>query len=233
MSIGERIAEEQGTTLVELMVGLAAGMVVLSALTMVIVVTLHGSSRVTARVEATQNGRVALTDLMEELHSSCVAPRLAPILAGSSGTKLLFLHATGTEGSVVAPNPTKTEILLEKGVLTEYDYAYSSGTSMADWTWASTAASRRLMTNVAPISPSSSVFTYYTYTNGALKELTPGATLNTEQAGSVIEVKAAMTTAPASTAVADAGASSSIEDSAVLRLTPPSFNEQAVALPCQ
>ena len=54
------IADERGDTLIELMVGLAAGLVVLATLTMVILVTLEGSAKVSARVDATQRARVVL-----------------------------------------------------------------------------------------------------------------------------------------------------------------------------
>lgn len=225
------IRDERGTTLVELMVGLAAGLVVLSALTLVIVVTLHGNARVDARVEATQKGRIVLTNLMEELHSACVAPKIAPVLEKSSGTKLIFVHAAPSEGATVAPNPTKTEVVLNNGTLTQYDSVATGGTS-PNWTWG-TPTSRTLMTNVAPISPSSSIFNYFAYQNGALAAVVPSTELTSTQAATVIEVQVALTTSPTTTPVADAGAPSSIQDSALLRLTPPSFNEQAVSLPCQ
>jgi hypothetical protein len=226
------LREEQGTTLVELMVGMAAGMVVLSALTLVIVVTLHGSARVSARVEATQNGRIAVTNLMEELHSACVAPKVAPVLEKSTGTRLIFIHAERGQGAAVAPNPTKSEVVLENGTLTQYDRVATGGTA-PNWTFSGTTTSRRLMTNVGPISGSSSIFSYFAYQNGALATVLPNPELTSTQASSVIDVQVALTAAPGRTPVADAGASSSVQDSAMLRLTPPSFNEQAVSLPCQ
>ncbi len=233
MTRSAMIADERGTTLVELIVGLAIGMVILSALTLVIVVTLHGSARVSARVEATQNGRIVLTNVMEELHSACVAPKVAPIKAGSTGTTLRFIRASGAEGNAVAPNPTLTEIRLAEGTLTQYDYAYASGSTSADWTWAETPTARQLMTDVAPIPPSSSIFLYYTYTNGALARIAPGTELSATQAEAVVQVQVALNTAPGTTPVADSGAAASIKDSAVLRLTPPSFSEEAVSFPCQ
>jgi Tfp pilus assembly protein PilW len=226
------IRDERGTTLVELLVGLSIGLVVLSALTLVVVVTLRGSARVGARVDATQNGRVAVANVMEELHSACVAPKVAPIQAGSDGTTLRFIRATPSEGGAVAPEPTLTEIKLAGGVLTQYDYAVTGGTS-PEWTFSETAETRRLMTKVSPVAPSSSIFSYYTYENGSLAETTPGAALDSELASTVVQVSVALTTAPGTTPVADSGAESSIRDSAALRLTPPSYNEEAVSLPCQ
>jgi Tfp pilus assembly protein PilW len=234
MSAFEPIADERGTTLVELLVGLMIGMVVLSALTLVIVVTLHGSARVSARVEATQKGRIVVANIMEELHSACVAPKVAPIKVGSDGTTLVFIHAEGAEGDAVSPHPTLTKISLSEGVLTQYDYAYESGSTSADWVWSEAPTTeRRLMSDVAPIAPSSSIFTYYTYGSGTLTPITSGTALEAAQAEAVVQVQVALSTAPTTTPVADSGADSSIKDSAALRLTPPSYTEGALSLPCQ
>ena len=50
MSRTALVKDQRGTTLVELTVAMAAGSVVLFALTMMIVVTLHSSTRVSAAV---------------------------------------------------------------------------------------------------------------------------------------------------------------------------------------
>ena len=227
------IRDERGTTLVELMVGLAMGMIVLTALTMVVIVTLHGSARVSARVEATQNGRVVLTRITEELHSSCVYPKLAPIREKSTGTLLRFVHAAASQGSAVAPTPVLTEIAYSNGTLTQYDFAKTGGTAPS-WTFATTAsATTTLLTDVAPIPGRTSMFNYYSYLNGGLSELSASPSLSSANAAKAIEVRIGLDAEPHATPVADPGADSSIQDSAVLRLTPPSFNENAVALPCQ
>ena len=226
------IREEAGTTMVELVVGLAIGLVVLSTLTTVIIVTLHGSARVSARVEATQNGRVVLANLMEELHSACVAPKVAPVQVGSTGTSLRFIRAGSSEGAAVAPVPTLTEVNLVGNVLTQSDYAATGGAAPT-WTFSKTATTRQLMTNVAPLAPGGPIFSYYSYVNGALSATPLTTPLDVNGAALTVQVKVAFATAPGKTPVKDAGAAAAIQDSAVLRLTPPSFNEQAVGLPCQ
>lgn len=231
MSTPEKLSGERGTTLIELMVGMAAGMAILIALTTVLVVTLHGSARVSARVEATQRARVVLTRIMEELHSSCVSPQIAPVRSESTGNSLVFWHADGAQRTAVAPSPTKSVISLESGILTQTDYAATGGAS-PNWTFASSGTERRLLTKVRTVAPSSSIFTYYKYSSGALAAI-PLTTSLGEAAGSTIQVKLAFTVDPERTGVADAGADATIQDSAPLRLTPPSFNESAAALPCQ
>ncbi len=57
---------------------------------------LHGA-RVSARVEATQRRAWPSPRSMEELHSACVTPQIAPVKAESAGTALRFVHAAGAE----------------------------------------------------------------------------------------------------------------------------------------
>ncbi|MEZ5078751.1 MAG: hypothetical protein R2725_15080 [Solirubrobacterales bacterium] len=228
------IHEERGATMVEVLVSIATGMVVLTGLTMVIVVTLHGSSRVSARVEATQTARIAVARVMEQLHSACVAPKIAPVRAGSSGSTVRFFRASGAEASAVAPIPTLTEVRLEGEDLTQTEYA-TTGTA-PNWAETSTvtAPAHILVTGVSPITPGGSIFTYYGYYEGALTQVVPSRTLTSGQASTVVEVRLALTATPrSSNPVADAGAPATIRDSAVMSLTPPSFNENANALPCR
>jgi Tfp pilus assembly protein PilW len=225
------LRDEQGTTMVELLVGTAMGMVVLSALTMVIIVTLHGSGRVAARVDATQRARVVVSNIIQELHSACISPKVAPIQSGSTGTSLKFIRASATEGAVVAPAPTLTQISLSGGVLTQTDWASTGGTA-PNWTYSSTPTTRQLLTKVAPISPSTSIFSYYASSNGAVSA-TPQGDLTAATAPLTIQVRVALSASPSSTPVTDKNAAASIQDSATLRLTPPSFNESAESLPCQ
>jgi Tfp pilus assembly protein PilW len=223
------IRDERGTTLMEVMVALAAGMVVMFALTTVIVVTLHSSARVSARVDATQRGRIVTSRIMEQLHSACILPEIAPVQKESMGTSLRFIHQTG---SGVALTPILSVITLSGGTLSESDYKATAGPLPA-WTFESSAyATRTLLTKVAPIAPSSSIFSYYTYANGALVQVPANTTLSATTAAETVVVGMALTATPGTTPVKDAGAAASIQDSASFRLTPPSFNEKVASRPC-
>jgi type II secretory pathway component PulJ len=222
------LRDERGTTLVELMVATASGMVIMFAITTVIVVALHSSARVSARVDATQRGRIVIARIMEQLHSACVLPEIAPVQEGSTGTKLRFVHQTG---SGVALTPTLSVINFENGTLKQFDYKATAG-PLPSWTFEqSPFETRTLLTKVAPISPASSLFYYYSYSNGSLVQ--QAGELSSTAAKQVLNVRVALTSSPTSAPVADSGAPSSIQDSATFRLTPPSFNEKAISLPCQ
>jgi Tfp pilus assembly protein PilW len=232
MSRIDSLRDERGTTMVEVLVATATGLIVLSALTTVIVVTLHGTARTNARIEATQRARIVVSQIMQELHSACVSPKIAPIQAESSGTLLKFIHASAAEGSVVAPAPTLTEISLSGGVLTQTDRASTGGTA-PNWTYSATTTTRRLLTKVAPISPSTSIFTYYASASGAVSSTPQEAPLVSTTAPLTVQVRVALAASPNTTPAIDKHGAASIQDSATLRLTPPSFNENAASLPCQ
>jgi Tfp pilus assembly protein PilW len=227
------VHDQRGATMVEVLVSTATGLVVLSALTMVIVVSMHANSRVSARVDATQRARLVVTKIMQQLHSACVAPKIAPIHPESTGTSLKFIHAPGSQGSAVAPAPTLSQISLSNGVLTQTDWA-STGGSAPNWTYSSTPTTTTLLTGVAPIPPSSSIFNYYASSNGSTTP-TPQSTPLEGAAPSTIQVQVALSASPSRgrSSVADANAAAGVRNSATLRLTPPSFNQAAAALPCQ
>jgi Tfp pilus assembly protein PilW len=231
------LSDERGTTLVELVVGMAMGSIVLVGLTMTIIVVLHGTSRVDARVEATDNARVAVTRVMEELHSACVSPQIAPVRTGSTSTELIFWHAAAEEADAVLPIPVKTKVVYANGTLTQTDYRQVGGTS-PNWTFEGeganhgTGSTRILLSNVAPPTGSTTVFTYSKYEAGEVKKITV-AKLGEGEAAETITVGVALTASPKSTPVADRGSAATVTDSATLRLTPPSFEASASALPCQ
>jgi len=229
VSLSNLRRDQRGTTLVELMVALMAGIVIISALSMVILTTLHSTSRVTARVHATQRARIVMVRLMEQLHSACVTPEIAPIQEGSTGTSLRFIHQTG---AAVQPTPLYSVVSLSGDTLYQQDYAVS-GTPPAWGQGAAIGGPRTLLTDVGPTPPSSSIFSYHRYTGGTISQTPQTVPLAGVDPSLTVEVRAALTAAPESTPVKDAGAAASVQNSATLRLTPPSYNEGSPARPCQ
>ncbi len=220
--------------MVEVLVSTATGLVVFSALTLVIVVSMHANARVSARVDATQRARLVVTKILQQLHSACVAPKIAPIQSGSTGTSLRFIHAPLSEGTAVAPLPTLTQISLSGGVLTQTDWP-SAGGSYPNWTYSATPTTKQLLTDVGPIAPSGSVFSYYASSNGSVTPTPQATPLEASATPLTIQVRVALSAEPSrgESAVADPGAAANVRGGATLRLTPPSFNEAAPALPCQ
>jgi Tfp pilus assembly protein PilW len=229
-----KMADERGTTLAELVVGMAVGMIVLTALTMVMIVSLHASARVSARVHATQNARISLAKVIEQLHSACLVPKVAPIQAGSTGTLLNFSHAPASEGTSATALPVRSEILLSGTKLIQIDYP-SLGTTPPSFA-KKASGEFTLATNLVPTAPKTSIFSYYSYSKGKLVQV-PQTELGVIEASSVIQVKVAFTGLPTGLltggSTSDKNVGASVENSAMLRLTPPSFREGAASPPCQ
>jgi hypothetical protein len=88
-------------------------------------------------VQANQLGRVAMTRIVDELHSSCLASNFAPIQANSSGTELIFKNAYSSEAVIPNAKEAKTagtgvfehQIVWNKtaGTITDFTYKSTSG----------------------------------------------------------------------------------------------------------
>ena len=121
--------------------------------------------------------------------------------------------------------------MLKEGTLTQFDYAATK--TIQPWEFSKTSTERRLLTGVSPVSPSSSIFSYYNYLEKEVSATPQVPPIDAAEAAVTVQVRIALTASPPSTPVADKHAAAAIQDSATLRLTPPSFNEKAPAPPCQ
>ncbi len=227
MSRGGLISNQGGFTLVEQLVAISAALLVLFGLTTVIMTTLHQTARINGRVDATQRARIALYQVIDGLHSACVAPQIAPIQSGSSDTSLRFLHQTG---SAVAPTPVLSQIDLNGGTLSESVFPATGG-SVPSWTFASTPSStKQLMTGVAS---SPAPFRYYAYSGGQVSATPLPTPLSASDAARAVQVTVALKVSPSYSATPDPGAAASVEDTALLRFSPAAFSTSANNLPCQ
>lgn len=223
------IRDERGMTLVELLVATTAGAVVMTGVTLTMIVTMRETNRVTSHIEANQSARIAMTKIINQLHSACVAPQITPVQKDSTGTLLSFLHQSG---SAVAPTPVLSRISLTGTTLSQSDYPATGGVA-PNWTFAETPSSTvQLMTGVSAISASIPLFRYFAYSNGQVSS-NPLATPLEANASSAVQVNVAFKTAPSKTVAGDANAQTAIQNSALLRLTPPAYNSASANLPCQ
>lgn len=222
--------DERGTTMVELIVGLASGLVILVGLTTMIVVTLHTTARVSARVDATSRARVTLDRLVEELHSACVAPKTPPIRTGSTDTKLGFVHATG---AAATPTPVLSVVYLTGTTLKQADYAWKEG-APPFWVFEEKKPFREvtLLTKVSPLTPTKPIFSYYSSSAGATSEISLATPLTQFNAEHTIHVNVAFMAAPSSGSTEEA-TPARMRGGATFRLSAVSYNEAAPAMPCQ
>lgn len=227
----EPIRDESGMTLVELLVATAAGVIVMAGITMAMIVTMRETNRVASHVDANQRARIAMTRIVDQLHSACVAPQIAPVRESSTSTMLSFLHQSG---SAVALTPVESRISLVGTTLTQSDYPVTAGAA-PNWTFSETPTkTTELMTNVSPVTAGAPIFTYYAYSNGKISSTPVSPNLKEGRAATVAQVNVAFETAPQKTAIRnDASGSTEIQDAALLRLTPPAYGSTTANLPCQ
>lgn len=229
MSLRRLKQDQRGTTLMELVIGLSLGTMVMLGLTTMVLLTMKSTARVTQRVDSTQRARLTLTRLVDQLHSSCVAPKISPVQKESSTTVLRFVHASG---SAVSPVPTLSVIALTGENLTQTDYPWKEG-NPPFWTFKTTpTGTTTLMTKVKPI-PGRPVFSYYGYSLGAPSQTAFVSPLSEADSLRTIQVAVALMTAPAKGTAASETDPTRIQDSVSFRLSSPSYNPNAPALPCQ
>jgi hypothetical protein len=226
----EYIRDERGTTLVEVIVAISMASILMFAMTMLIVVTMHASARSSAQVDATQLSRNGLSSIIQQLHSACLSPRVPPVVQESSGTLLIFTHSTGSE---VTAKPVKSKIILTGDTLTQYDYA-SIGSISPPWTFEEKTpiAVKQLMTGIAPIPPSTAIFSYYSASNGQVSATPLPTPLSETSAKSAVLVSVGLSSAAGIKKRSNPSVRTHIQDSAMLRLTAPTINE-TVSPPCE
>ena len=237
-----RLRDERGFTLVEVMVALAIGLVVSSATLAIVIVSVHLSSNYTDRVDANQQGRLAMEKITQALDSSCVTPNQAPVLAGSTSTTLNF-YSTATDLPGTVPNEITISLPVSaiesvRSVHDGHDGAHrhapelgvqsclrrSSSFTLAQWAAES-----------GPVNSPTPVFQYFPYTsNGTISTtavtLTNGV-LSAAQAAATAEVAISYQVWPSDNWSAN-GRPVDFSDAVTFRLTAPSSSANASNLPC-
>jgi hypothetical protein len=222
------IRSESGLTLIELLVATMIGMVVSAATLAIVITSVHLSSNYSDRVDATQEGRTAMTRITQALNSSCVASSIAPILAASDANDVWFYDSI-SDSPVITPN--EVEISYSGGSLVMNTYANTGGSSPSTWTFSSTPTSFTLLPNAAQVG-STPIFQYYGYGSGGALSSTPytlSPTLGATNAATTAEVAINFQAEPTDDNTA-LGRPASFSDAIVLRLSPASSS--TTNLPC-
>jgi prepilin-type N-terminal cleavage/methylation domain-containing protein len=256
----ERLRAEDGLTLIELLVATAAGLVVAAAAMAILVTSVHFSNNSADRVDANQQGSVAMEKIVQALNSSCVngiingagvspivgSPTTSSVTGGqsvsggtstpSSGDSITFVSSLADSASLT---PNEVVIALTGGSIVETIYHATSGVPPS-WTFSTSPFSTvTLLQHAANPTGSSAIFTYYGYdpTTGTLSS-TPYATgsgLSYTNAATTAEVGISFNAEPGDNSQSP-GASVDVADSVVLRLTPVSNNVPAtgstIPTPC-
>jgi len=225
------LRDEDGLTIIELLATIPAMIAVLAATGMMVTTSLHNQDRINKRVDANQRARPVMTQIVQALHSACVAPRIVPVLAGSTGTSISFLSQ---RGSAVSPMPDLHVISLSGTTLTDTTYPATGGAA-PNWTFSGTSSGppRQLLTNVA--APGGTIFRYYQFVGGSLSttplSVTPNG-LSSTDAAHTANVDISFTSSPSSGPGLDANSPLMLNDSVDLRLEAAGQYPNQDNLPC-
>ncbi len=182
------LSDEGGFSLIELLVAIISGIAVCFALFAILNISTDQTARLTGYAQATQQSRIAMNKIVDELHSACLAPGFAPVQAESSGSELRFINAYSEEAVISRTQVDKHRIVWNKEAETLTDYTYPATKEI---TWPtfeyspteSPAGGTLLATNVTQSESGGKkvpIFQYYSYTGEPNESATTGlSTLNT------------------------------------------------------
>ena len=216
---GSSLHNQSGFTLVELVVAMAAGMIVATALFTILDVSLRSTTRTFSRIDATSRARNALDRVGNEMHSACVVNSVIPVISGSGDSTLSFWSQYGNG---VALTPVKHTLTFASNKLTDTTYPVLSG-NPPDWTASGTPSSTEtLLTNVDQ-SGSTPVFKYYSssVTGQVLQTPSPSTGLSATQVRDTTSVTITLVVRPAGGSNEDASlVPNTVTNSISLRLSP-------------
>lgn len=229
-------SDESGVSLAEMLMGMFVFVIVFGAILTMVEGAMRQNEQVTKRVYTNQKGRPVLTRIVDSLHSSCVAPGIAPVLTGSTSNQIQFVSKVG---SSVSPTPDKRVITLTGSTLTETVYPAVSGAPPV-WTYSGTPLSpgtRTLLRGASAGSvgnPAVSVptFRYYKYISGQVSSTPLAVPLSADDAAKTVLVEIAFAVSPGSVVASDPASRATLTDSTTLRLEPASEDSAELNLPC-
>jgi hypothetical protein len=253
------MAAEHGFTLMETLVAMVTGVIVTGALLAILEFSLREQTQITDRTQANQLGRVAMSNIVDKLHSSCTGAR--PIqepsttpespLEKSNGLNLWFISTYGTANSgeplikevyqhdISWKATEKSSTNKQLGTITDYSFKSSSGNSQEGWTFPTplgpakatgTTGTTQIIAQNVLLPESGSIFKYYKYnTSGTALETAELPLASVKAAENIAQVTIGFTQAPESKDTR-ADRTASFNDSVLLRLDPTTSEE---VTPCE
>lgn len=155
--------EESGFTLIELLVACSVGTIVLLATFMMLDTSVTLTGKVTDRVDRTSRGRVAMETITRQLRSQVCPAAGVPALIDAQDYSVKF-YAFTKQGQFI---PDQVELAWDTNTNSIVKRTWVGTTASPNTTWASTANSSTVLTDVKPVfvsgssGPRGPVFRYY------------------------------------------------------------------------
>jgi type II secretory pathway pseudopilin PulG len=197
--MGRRMSlrDEAGTTLPELLVGMAVGMIILFAAFTLLDTTIGVAARVDRSVDATQRGRSAMDLIVRDLRSQVCLPSSDPttrpdqpsLIAGSD-TSVDFYADLG-DGTAAQP-PQRRTITFNAASRTIVEQIYTPTGSAGNYVFAAAPTlTRTLLTDVAE-DGTTPVFSFYAFDAGTppqpLRPLSAATGLTSGDLGDAVRI---------------------------------------------
>lgn len=249
------LADEYGTSFVEVIVAMVTGLVVCFALFAILNVSTHQSARLTGYTQSTQQGRIAMTKILDELHSTCVAPGFAPIRVSSGPSELRFVNAYSEDAVISKAQLNEHRIVWNEKAETLTDYTYPAAKEIAwpSFEYAATASPAggvqiaRNVTRTESGGKKIPIFQYYSYAAKYTEGATAGlSTLTTEPLETPLTEKTASTAASVLITFTDGpsdgatavgaigkGVTTGLQSQVTLSFAVPVSNNEVVDAPCK
>jgi hypothetical protein len=178
--------DTRGFTLMETLVAMITGVAVTGALFAILEVSMNQSTRLSDVAQATQQGRTAMTHIVDELHSTCLSSAFTPVQEKSNATELIFTNAYSESSEITSERQDKIVWSKATGTLTDNTYV-SNGGSWPTFTFpAEPTSSTRIGEHISEAEVESGgkvetlpIFRYYAYsTKSSTTPTAPSTTLN-------------------------------------------------------
>lgn len=188
LSESASLSGEGGFTLIETLVASSTGIVVSLALFAVLLFATRQETHLSDAAQATQLGRFAMSKIVNELHSSCLAPGFTPIQENSSESELRFINAYSGAATIEKKEVNEHRIVWNEKAetLTDYTYPATKEETWPKFKYSETAEPSKgvlLASHVTKIESGGEktpIFQYYSYNLESNESATAGlSTLNT------------------------------------------------------
>jgi prepilin-type N-terminal cleavage/methylation domain-containing protein len=204
-------AEQSGFSLIELLVSMAIGSIVLTALLTVFLRGADGAAKVSDRVEAAQRGRLAMDRVVTLLNSqTCLVASdgssQAPILDGQNDQVTFYANL-----GLVDTDPTKYRVRYDAATKRLWEDRFPPSRNAAGLVTypASPGSSRIIGTNIVPVATGAPLFTYWQFvtdegpTLGMINTTALSTPLSATDRANAVRVKVAFAAQPERTRTAD------------------------------
>jgi hypothetical protein len=250
---GSKLIDDRGSTLIEMLVTLISGTILMLALVAVLLFATRQETHIVDRTQATQNGRLVMAKLDDELHSACLGPSFTPIRKGSGANELRFITAPSEEAVIAKASVNEHRIVWNEKAetLTDEIYPAEKEETWPNFKYAATPSQKILLaSHISQTSSTLPIFQYYAYSTKASESTSSAvSTISTEplisKTETLNEEKAAKTASVLISFSASSNASTTslgglgkdvsepIQSQVTLSLSVPSAEAEKADTPCE